>query len=114
VFFFFFIKKYKNSLIIILKIYLFCIFTFVFLTKYIFRNYSKNNFFVFYKAKNTICLYLKIKKKTEYPCGKKSKEHLSAHKKKKFKIKVLLQDVETELENTKLHPRRSCYTKMKP
>ena len=27
---------YKNSLIIVLKIYLFCIFIFVFLTKYIF------------------------------------------------------------------------------
>jgi len=58
---------------------------------------------------------LKIKKKLNTLVEKSQRTFIrSKIKEKKIKIKLLLQDVETELENTKLHPRRSCDTKMKP
>jgi hypothetical protein len=38
-------------------------------------------FFVFSDAKIVICLYSEIKKKPEYPCGRKPRKRLSAREK---------------------------------
>ena len=78
---FFYIKKYKNSLIIILKIYLFCFFIFVFLTKYIFI--LKTTFLYFIRLKILFACNWKLKKKLNTLVEKSQRTFIRSQKKRK-------------------------------